>query len=161
VDWIYGASTYELLQLARQNLDFKPFSERDRFEEHLAFLSTDLDRLTTELSLVCRNCEVGITDQSKQLTSMNLEDFVCSDFDSTDGTNVYPSRDCPAADLAYAMAPSPKRAPCCLNQSLVTASMAVMTWLTFAPECNAGLRTRIRASKMPAPPDSAPQSTPE
>ena len=136
IDWTFGAETNGLLELAEENVNITDFLARDQFQMHLQYLNTDLDALTTELARTCVECKVAVTDQSQDLSDLTMDEFVCSDFLSTEGSNSYPARDCVAEDAAYAERPDPLSAPCCMNQTLVRASMAAMTWGQpgFAPE---------------------------
>jgi hypothetical protein len=134
IDWVYARETYSLYNLAEKNIGALPFDKRDLYQEQVDFVNRDFDLLTTNLLKICTNCKVAITDQAKDLKNMALNEFVCSDFDSLDGSNDYPDRDCLKVDMEYARAPSPANAPCCINQTLVTASMSVMTFAKFAPE---------------------------
>lgn len=127
-DWTFGADTQSLLQLAQNNIGMPNFLSRDKFDAHLAYLNTDIDAMTTELAATCANCKVAITDQSLDLASLSMKQFVCTDFSSIEGSNYYPARDCPAADAEYANQPDFNTAPCCINQTLVRASMSAMTW---------------------------------
>lgn len=76
---------------------------------------------------MCTNCLLGLTPQSRDMTYLDLEDFVCSGFDSVTGERRYPARDCEQADRAWAASPSSLTAPCCDNSTLVRASIAMMT----------------------------------
>jgi hypothetical protein len=80
------------------------------------------------------DCDIALTDVNGDLKDMDMTQFVCGDFASNAGSTEYPSRDCPIADAEYARLPSAQKAPCCLNQTLVQASMSVMVWDRFQPE---------------------------
>lgn len=126
--------TRERYERSRIAIGAPEFDERDTFPELVDFLNIDLDNLTTDLEKKCKNCRVAITGANKDLKDLDLEEFVCTDFDSISGLDSYPDRDCKAVDYDYALEPDAMKAPCCLNQSLVQASMAIMTWTKWAPE---------------------------
>ena len=83
--------------------------------------------VVSELKRICTNCEVGLTPKQRDMTFLGLDDFICSDFDSTVGQRHYPSRNCPLEDAAWAASPSSLTAPCCSNATLVRGSVAMMT----------------------------------
>jgi len=84
-------------------------------------------------SSACRNCRVALTDIAVDLSSLSLLQFICSDFDSTEGSNDYPTRDCDEADTQYALTPTLQHAPCCNNDTLISASMSMMAWGQIEP----------------------------
>lgn len=133
-DWQFASSTLSLLDRARADLGYLPFSDRVTVKDNMDFLDPELTNLTAELTKICRDCDVGVTSLAKSLSSFTLQDFVCSDFDSNAGSSDYPTRDCGAADAEYAAAPSATTAPCCGDATLVRASMSIMAWSSRAPE---------------------------
>ena len=133
-DWMFSFSTREHYERARTNIGAMAFDQRTTIGQQVDFLNQDFDMLTTNLASVCVDCRVALTDANKDLKDMDLTEFVCTDFDSTEGSDSYPDRDCTAVDADYAAAPASTKAPCCMNQALVQASMAIMTWNRFAPE---------------------------
>ena len=133
-DWQFASSTLSLFERARQAQGFAPFEDRVTVKQNMDFLDPELTNLTGALNQLCRDCDVGVTSLAKSLSSFTLQDFVCSDFDSSAGTSDYPTRDCAASDAEYAAAPSPTRAPCCRDPTLVRASMSIMAWSSRFPE---------------------------
>jgi len=132
-DWQFGAQTYSTYITARDNLKIPPFDSRKTIFQLVDFLNSDFDRLTTALNHSCRDCDIALTDVNGDLKDMDMVQFVCGDFSSRVGTSDYPSRDCKDVDAEYAKAPSAQKAPCCLNQTLVQASMSVMIWARYQP----------------------------
>ena len=55
------------------------------------------------------------------MTFLGLEDFVCSDFDSVEGSAFYPERNCSEVDVQWAEAPTSLSAPCCARTTLYCA----------------------------------------
>jgi len=133
-DWQFGALTYKTYNDARDNLQIPAFDTRTTIHQLVDFLNSDFDRLTTALDASCLDCDIALTDVQGDLQDMDMTQFVCGDFESTVGTTEYPSRDCKTVDASYAEHPSAERAPCCLNQTLVQASMSVMVWARLQPE---------------------------
>lgn len=74
-----------------------------------------------------------LVDLATDITRLSLREFVCSDFNSNEGSNDYPSRNCTVADAIYRDAPKPFLAPCCKQEDLVTASLQIMAWNEVAP----------------------------
>ena len=92
-----------------------------------SYLDESLALVVAELQTICSTCLVGITPHAQDMTFLGLEDFVCSDFHSSAGSQYYPPRDCAAEDAAWAAYPSSDSAPCCRNATLTRASVAMMT----------------------------------
>ena len=135
IDWTYASDTLSLYDLARTNIQAIEYQDRTSLALNIDYLGKDFDHLTTELAThVCKDCDVALTDDAKDLQDLSLTSFICSDFLSTADSNNYPSRDCPAADADYSAGPSADKAPCCINQTLVQASMAIMSWSDFSPQ---------------------------
>jgi len=133
-DWQFGALTYSTYNTVRTKLDLPAYDKRTMVSQLVDFLNSDFDQLTTELDKSCLDCEIALTDVDGDLQDMDMKQFVCGDFASTVGTSEYPPRDCATVDADYAAQPSAQKAPCCLNQTLVQASMSVMVWAHVQPQ---------------------------
>mmetsp|Transcript_58099 Transcript_58099/g.115184 ORF Transcript_58099/g.115184 Transcript_58099/m.115184 type:complete len:631 (+) Transcript_58099:126-2018(+) len=133
-DWQFGAQTFDTVESVRKKLGVRAFDTITHIDQLVDFLDIDFDRLTTALAASCKDCEVALTDINGDLKDMDMAQFVCGDFASEVGTMDYPTRDCKTADAEYAERPSALKAPCCLNNTLVQASMSVMVWARFQPE---------------------------
>lgn len=127
LDYWHGHETLVWLEDAHAGAGVEPVTHATTVEDIAAYLDGNLADVIKELKGICSKCEVGVTPQQGDMTYLDLEDFVCSDFDSVVGSAVYPSRDCWAEDRLWAKSPSSLTAPCCGNATLVRASVAMMT----------------------------------
>ncbi len=125
MDWWSGHTTLSWLNEASSGVP--SLTDASTIREIASFLDGDLTKVVGALKERCPQCDVGITSLSTDLTFLGLTEFVCSDFDSTAGSSLYPPRDCVAVDAAWASHPSSTSAPCCTNATLVRASVAMMT----------------------------------
>ena len=127
MDWWTGYETLTWLAEAHENVGVLPLSQAETVSEISTYLGGSLSVVVSELKDICANCEVGITSRKEDMTFLGLEDFVCSDFDSVEGSAFYPERNCSEVDVQWAEAPTSLSAPCCSNQTLVKASVEMMT----------------------------------
>ena len=127
IDWWEGHQTLSWLDEAHETAHVTPMEQYASVGEISRYLEKDLGKVARELHDICRNCELGITPLSQDMQFLGLTDFVCSDFNSEEGSEHYPSRDCALEDAQWSKHPTSTSAPCCGNATLVTASMGMMT----------------------------------
>ena len=127
LDWWHGHHTIKMLEASRLQLEIKALVDGSSLPEASTYLVHGLPEIAVSLKEHrCLNCKVGITPINRDMNHLSLVQFICSDFDSTAGTDDYPSRDCAAADAAFSQSPSFALTPCCADASLVRASVALM-----------------------------------
>ena len=127
MDWWMGHETLGWLHEAHETVHVPEVQDAEDVADIAAYLDGNLALVVAQLKSLCPHCEVGITPKPQDMTFLGLDDFVCSDFDSTIGWSHYPSRDCQLENAQWAKEPSPLSAPCCDNATLVRASVAMMT----------------------------------
>ena len=125
-----GHETLSWLREAHERAELKELSDLNTVDEVSEFYSHGLPQVADALVDICSNCLLAMTPHEQELAFLGLESFICSGFDSTQGSSHYPERDCAAADASWAAHPTSDSAPCCLNATLVTASIAMMTEMT-------------------------------
>ena len=129
LDWMEGHQTIAWLDDAHTLTGTVSPDQMSSLEEISAYIERKdgLGKVISQLHETCVGCEVGITPLPRDMGLLELDDFVCSDFDSKAGSDVYPSRDCKMEDAKWASHPDSNSAPCCKNATLVTASIGMMT----------------------------------
>ena len=127
LDWWHGHQTLVWLEEAHSKAGVAPLTSAEEVVDIANYLDGSLGKVIGELDAMCTNCEVGLTPKRSDMTYLSLADFICSDFDSVEGSAAYPSRDCTQVDTLWAASPSSLTAPCCTNATLVRASVAMMT----------------------------------
>jgi len=127
MDYWHGHETLTWLTEAHSHAGVEPMTHAEELTQITDYLDGSLADVVSELKRICTNCEVGLTPKQRDMTFLGLDDFICSDFDSTVGQRHYPSRNCPLEDAAWAASPSSLTAPCCSNATLVRGSVAMMT----------------------------------
>jgi len=166
-DWVFASGTVNLFRRVRSiqdgiGADEDPWCSKDtqmsshsgircwwKFESSettddlMVFLSSRISVFASGMKRVCPSCQVNIATVGISLESLSLAQFACADFDSVEGTNNYPSRDCGAADSAWAANPRVDRAPCCQNETLVRASVAMMARAISTGEQQAGMASLL------------------
>ena len=126
VDWWKGSETLQWVQDAHDELRLKSIDKTETTAEVASMLEDGLPAVIMHLKSICVTCGVGLTPQVQDLAFLGLDSFICSDFDSHEGVNEYPRRDCVDSDADWAASPSSNSAPCCGNATLVRASIAMM-----------------------------------
>ena len=127
IDTATGRQSMSWLRRAHRNVNLQPLNHLDTTQEIAEFYDTGLPAVVLSLHQICPHCAVGITPHARELQFLGLESFICSSFESAQGSEEYPNRDCAAADRAWAKHPTSTSAPCCSNATLVMASIAMMT----------------------------------
>ncbi|KAJ1638477.1 hypothetical protein T492DRAFT_206012 [Pavlovales sp. CCMP2436] len=107
-------------------LCFWPFTLLTQVEQVVDFVGAGIPQLVSSVSRVCPRCDIAITPSAADLRLLNLTSFVCTSFDSSAGTDSYPSRDCAAENKIWASKPSIESAPCCDDARLVRLSLELM-----------------------------------
>ena len=126
MDVSFGHQTLKWLSEAHVDVGLKPLDKLDDVEPISIMMQDGLPRVVTSLQNICHECNVGLTTHYEDLRFLGLESFLCSDFDSQQNSEVYPTRDCAVQDARWAAAPSSDTAPCCKNATLVKASIKIM-----------------------------------
>lgn len=116
---------------------FEPYRLRNTVGELQRFVDTDLSNIITGVKAYCPNCLVAISQTERDLSRLQLADFVCSDFHI--GTpsptavfveDLHPPRDCRAVDQQWSARPRADKAPCCDRADLRIASISLEAlWL--------------------------------
>jgi Leucine-rich repeat (LRR) protein len=129
-DSVFGYATYsvyrEAVASSAEERITGDWEEVQTLVELKTFVQFDFNKILGAMREVCPTCEVGITTRVADMTKLSLQDFLCSDFDTSAGSSEYPPRDCLDADAAWASAPTPNSAPCCRNTTLQEASLRMM-----------------------------------
>lgn len=129
LDWWKGHETIKMLEATRDGLKIPRLIDGGSLEEANTYLVHGLPDIAVSLKKHrCLNCKIGITPINHDMNHLSMAQFICSDFLSIAGSDEYPSRDCAAADAAFALNPSATEdtTPCCADATLVRASVAAM-----------------------------------
>ena len=87
-DWPFARLTYERWEMAIHDLNVEEFNQHTNMGETIKFLDTEVPNIFFVLKMSkCQNCEVALTDIAVDLSSLSLLQFICSDFDSTEGSS--------------------------------------------------------------------------
>ena len=129
LDWWKGHETIKMLEATRDVLKIPRLTDGGSLKEANTYLVHGLPEIAVSLKKHrCLNCKIGITPINHDMNHLSMAQFICSDFLSIAGSDEYPSRDCAAADAAFALNPSATEdtTPCCADATLVRASVAAM-----------------------------------
>ena len=129
LDWWTGHETIKMLEASRDGLKIPALVDTGSLKDANTYLVHGLPEIVVSLKENrCLNCKVGITPINHDMNHLSMGQFICSDFLSIADSDEYPSRDCPAADAAFALNPSAteETTPCCSDATLVRASVAAM-----------------------------------
>ena len=129
LDWWKGHETIKMLEATRDVLKIPRLTDGGSLKEANTYLVHGLPEIVVSLKKHrCLNCKIGITPINHDMNHLSMAQFICSDFLSIAGSDEYPSRDCAAADAAFALNPSATEdtTPCCADATLVRASVAAM-----------------------------------
>ena len=129
LDWWKGHETIKMLEATRDVLKIPRLADGGSLKEANTYLVHGLPEIAVSLKKHrCLNCKIGITPINHDMNHLSMAQFICSDFLSIAGSDEYPSRDCAAADAAFALNPSATEdtTPCCADATLVRASVAAM-----------------------------------
>ena len=133
VDAMFAYDTYRVYDLAEEDVlqrthynDIASGGDLAAFlqSEHRGLVAILNAMAATDQGAVCPECAVGLTPATGDMHSLELADFICSDFDSQAGSSDYPNRDCVVDNELWAQEPSVSSAPCCSN-----ATLALYSWL--------------------------------
>ena len=127
IDWWHGRRTLVWFSQAHEAVSLQALETAETAAAASHMLEAGLPSAIQRLHHICSTCNVGLTTAQKDLAFVDLQDFVCSDFDSQIGVQKYPDRDCIQEDAQWAASPQASTAPCCQNATLVKASIAMMT----------------------------------
>jgi len=129
LDWWKGHETIKMLEATRDGLKIPALVDGGSLMEANTYLVHGLPEIAVSLKKHrCLNCKIGITPINHDMNHLSMAQFICSDFLSIADSDEYPSRDCAAADAAFALNPSATEdtTPCCADATLVRASVAAM-----------------------------------
>ena len=141
-DSLFAAKTYGVFTEASvQASPEVAYDDIEDLEQLHNFTLHDFIVVVENVYSVCpkEECQLAITAISQDIHEQSLEDFVCSDFSSEKGSNVYPSQDCAGIDAIWAANPRWDTAPCCSNSTLARASLVMMIFHHIEFEVTSGV----------------------